>query len=127
MRNITVEIAVPPDEVMAYASDPRHLPEWAPEFARSVTPEGAEWVVQTVEGPVRMRFTPPNAEGILDHVVHLPNGEEVLNTLRVTAHGHGSQVSFLLLQRAGMSDAQFARDASLVQADLLRLKTLLEH
>lgn len=123
---LTVDIHVEPDAVMAYASDPRHLPEWAPGFARSVTPDGDEWLVQMNEGQVRVWFTPPNADGILDHVVRLPNGEEVMNTMRVVPKGHGSEVSFLLHQRTGMSDAQFAQDAALVQADLQRLKDLLE-
>lgn len=123
---ITVDIKVEPDAVMAYASDPRHLPEWAPGFARSVTQDGNEWVVQMAEGFVRLWFTPPNADGVLDHVVRLPNGEEVMNTMRVVSKGAGSEVSFLLHQRPGMTEAQFAEDAALVQADLQRLKDLLE-
>ncbi|TAK94282.1 MAG: SRPBCC family protein [Aquabacterium sp.] len=123
---ITVDINVEPDAVMAYASNPRHLPEWAPGFARSVTPDGDEWMVQMAEGVVRMWFTPPNADGILDHVVRMPNGEEVMNTMRVAAKGSGSEVSFLLHQRAGMTDTQLAADAALVQADLQRLKDILE-
>lgn len=123
---ITVEINVAPDAVMAYASDPRHLPEWAPGLARSVTPDGDEWLVQMADGVVRLWFTPPNADGILDHVVRMPNGEEVMNTMRVVPKGSGSQVSFLLHQRTSMSEAQFAEDAALVQADLQRLKDILE-
>ena len=128
MRTLTlsVNINVEPDEVMAYASDPRHLPEWAPGFARSVQADGDEWVVQMAEGQVRMWFTPPNADGILDHVVRMPDGEEVMNTMRVTTKGSGSEVSFLLHQRAAMNDAQLAADAALVQADLQRLKDILE-
>ncbi|HEX5354987.1 MAG TPA: SRPBCC family protein [Aquabacterium sp.] len=123
---LTVDINVEPDAVMAYASDPRHLPEWAPGFARSVTPDGDEWLVQMNDGLVRLWFTPANADGILDHVVRLPNGEEVMNTMRVVPKGCGSEVSFLLHQRPGMSEAQFAEDAALVQADLQRLKDLLD-
>ncbi len=128
MRTLTIKVAinVPPDAVMAYASNPRHLPEWAPGFARSITPEGDEWLVQMPDGIVRLWFTPPNADGILDHVVHLPNGEEVMNTMRVVPHGTGCEVSFLLHQRDGMSEAQLAEDAGLIEADLNRLRALLE-
>lgn len=124
--NITVDIAVEPDAVMAFAADPRNLPRWAPGFARGIAPESDEWVVQTEQGPVRLWFTPPNADGILDHVVRLPNGDEIMNTMRVLAHATGSTVSFVLHQHAGMSEAQFAQDAELVRADLLNLKALLE-
>lgn len=62
----------------------------------------------------------------MDHVVRLPNGEEIMNTMRVLAHEIGSTVSFVLHQRQGMSEAQFEQDAELVRADLLNLKALLE-
>lgn len=124
--NISVDIAVEPDAVMAFASDPVHLPQWAPGFARSVEPDGDEWIVHTADGPVRLWFTPPNADGVLDHVVRLPNGEEIMNTMRVLSHETGSVVSFVLHQREGMSEAQFEEDVELVRADLLNLKALLE-
>ena len=123
---ITVYIHVEPDAVMAYASNPTHLPAWSPGFARSVTPDGAQWVVEMEEGTVRLWFSPPNADGILDHVVYLPNGDEVMNTMRVVSKGAGSEVSFLLHQREGMSETQLHDDAARIQADLHRLKALLE-
>ena len=46
--------------------------------------------------------------------------------MRVTSKGSGSGVSFLLHQRPGMSETQFTEDAALVQADLQRLKDMLE-
>jgi hypothetical protein len=128
MRTITikVDIHIHTDAVMAYACNPLHLPQWAAGFARSIKRENEEWVVQTAEGLVRLWFTPPNADGILDHIVRMPNGEEIINTMRVVPKGSGSEVSFLLHQRRGMDDKQLAEDAALVQADLQRLKALLE-
>lgn len=125
---ITVDIAVAPDAVMAYASNPLHLPQWAPGFASSISPSGDEWLVRMADGTeVRLWFTPPNADGILDHVVYLPDGEEVMNTMRVTpGDAGGSTVSFVLHQRQGMNDAELMRDAELVRADLLRLRSMLE-
>ena len=124
---VTVEIATSPDDVMAYASDPRHLPLWAPGFARSVKQQSdGSWLVQMVEGTVTMWFTPPNADGILDHTVRLANGTEVFNQMRVTACHIGSQVSFVLNQTADMSDEQFEFDAELVRSDLDRLRVILE-
>jgi len=126
-RTITVEIATSPDDVMAYASDPRHLPLWAPGFARSLKPQDdGSWLVQMIDGNVTMWFTPPNADGILDHTVHLPNGTEVFNQMRVMASHVGSEVSFVLKQREGLSDDQFALEAELVQSDLDRLRIILE-
>ncbi len=126
-RTLIVEIATTPDDVMAYASDPRHLPLWAPGFARSVKPQDdGSWLVQMIEGNVTMWFTPPNADGILDHTVRLPNGVEVLNQMRVAACNVGSEVSFVLHQQEGMSNDQFELDAALIQSDLDRLRIILE-
>jgi hypothetical protein len=124
---VTVEIATTPDDVMAYASDPRHLPDWAPGLAVSVKPEADAWRVQMLDGTSALLwFTPPNADGILDHTVRLPNGVEVLNQMRVAASHMGSEVSFVLNQLEGMSDEQFEQDADQIRADLDRLRIILE-
>jgi hypothetical protein len=44
----------------------------------------------------------------------------------VVANGSGSELVFVLFQTAGMSDAEFERDAGMVAADLRTLKRLLE-
>lgn len=126
-QTITVEIVTTPDDVMAYASDPRHLPDWAPGLALSVQAEDDGWRVKMRDGSSAMLwFTPPNADGILDHTVRLPNGAEVFNQMRVVASHMGSEVSFVLNQLEGMSDEQFEQDAEQIRADLERLRIILE-
>jgi len=56
----------------------------------------------------------------------LPDGQSVLNPMRVVANGDGSEVMFTLFQLPGMSEEQFATDAGMVEADLRTLKTVLE-
>ena len=73
-----------------------------------------------------VRFVPVNEYGVLDHDVVLPDGTSVTNPLRVLADGAGSEVVFTLRRRPEMSDEQFAADTSAVQADLARLRDLLE-
>lgn len=67
-----------------------------------------------------------NEFGILDHFATLPDGQEILNPIRVVPNGAGSEVVFTLFQTAGMSDQRFAEDAGSVEADLRSLKTILE-
>ena len=67
-----------------------------------------------------------NAFGVLDHDVTLPSGEVIHNPMRAVPDGGGCEVMFHLRRMADMSDADFARDAGLVQADLARLKHVLE-
>ena len=121
-----MSITRPPAEVYAYVVDAMNLPHWAHAFCRSVRRDGAEWIVETPDGPVRLRFVTWNQWGVLDHVVTPPSGEKLVNPMRVVPNGSGSEVLFTVYQRPGMSDAQFYEDASLVHRDLHTLKQILE-
>ena len=50
----------------------------------------------------------------------------ISNPMRVVPNGDGSEVMFNLRRLGDMSDEDFSRDAGLVQADLERLKRVLE-
>ena len=63
---------------------------------------------------------------LLDHEVTLPSGDVIYNPMRVVPNGDGCEVVFSLRSRPDMSDEDFERDAGLVQADLTRLKRVLE-
>ena len=67
-----------------------------------------------------------NPFGVLDHEVTLPSGEVVYVPMRVLPDGDGCEVVFTVRRLPDMSDEEFARDAGLVQADLTRLKHVLE-
>jgi hypothetical protein len=58
--------------------------------------------------------------------VTLRSGEVLYNPMRVTRNGSGSEVVFSLRRNPGMTDEEFGRDASLVAADLARLKARVE-
>ncbi|MDG4799807.1 SRPBCC family protein [Micromonospora sp. WMMD980] len=125
-RHLSVHIDRPVAAVYAFASDPANLPRWAPGLGGSVTREDGRWFVDTPEGRARLTFAPANDHGVLDHEVHTPAGETVYVPLRAIADGDGTEVVFSLRRGPGMSDADFERDAALVQGDLARLKAVLE-
>jgi hypothetical protein len=62
---------------------------------------------------------------VADHEVTLPSGDVIYNPMRVP-NGDGCEVVFSLRRLPGMSSEDFERDAGLVQADLTRLKQVLE-
>ncbi len=125
-RHIGVSIDRPAADVYAFVSDPANLPRWAKGLSGSIAQVDGEWVADSPMGKVKVRFAPPNPFGVLDHDVVLPDGVTVRNPMRVVASGAGSELSFTLFRRAGMSDAELAADAAAVERDLRELKRLLE-
>lgn len=125
-RTLSVSIERPPEQVYRFVSDPANLPKWATAFCLSVSKSEGEWVVETPNGPVGIRFAEPNEWGVLDHTVTVSPGVEIRVPMRVIPNGSGSEVLFTLFQMPEMSDAQFAEDTGMVERDLGTLKNVLE-
>jgi hypothetical protein len=125
-RTLNVRIACSPQKVADFVSDPRNLPRWASAFCKSVRPDGDNWIVETPNGPIGLRFVARNAFGVLDHYVTPVPGVEIYVPMRVIANGDGSEVLFTLFRLPGMSEQDFERDAGMVERDLSELKRVLE-
>lgn len=125
-RHVSRVISAPPAAVYAFAANPENLPRWAAGLAGSeVIRQGDSLLVDSPMGRVTVRFAPPNEYGVVDHDVVLPSGETVTNPLRVLAHPAGSEIVFTLRQLE-MTDDEFERDTRMVEADLDRLRQLVE-
>lgn len=124
--SVSIERAL--SEVYAFVSAPENFPRWASGLGPSLEPTNAgEWIVKTPEGRAAVRFSEPNAFGVLDHTVVLASGVEIYVPLRVVANGDaGSEILLTLFRQPDMSDEKFAQDADLVLKDLRALKALLE-
>ena len=114
------------EEVYAYASNPANIPTWAPGLGTSIEHVGDAWFVGIGDGRVKLAFAAPNPFGVLDHEVTLPSGEVISIPMRVIADGEACDVVFTLRRQPGMSGGDYERDTGLVQADLARLKRVLE-
>jgi uncharacterized protein YndB with AHSA1/START domain len=124
--HIGARIDRPAADVYAYIANPAHLPEWAHGLGGQATEEDGEWFVETPGGRIKVVLAPANYYGILDHDVTYPNGETYSNPVRVVPYGGASEIVFSVRRNPGTSDADFERDTSLVTADLVRLKEILE-
>lgn len=127
-RHLSVVIARESEAVYAFARDVENLPRWAAGLATAEVHPGdrdGELVAESPMGTVTFAFAPDNPFGVLDHDVTLPDGAVVHNPLRVLAHPDGAEVVFTL-RRLAMNDEEFDRDTAMVEADLERLKGLLE-
>ena len=126
VRYMSVSIELEPQAVYVFASNPENLPLWAAGLGLGVKRAGEHWEVITEQGTVGLRFTSHNEYGVLDHTVVLSDGTEVYVPMRVMPNGQGSEVMLGLFRQPEMNDAEFDRDAGLMQKDLLTLKALLE-
>ena len=125
-RHISVDIDRPVEAVYAYAADPAHLPEWALGLCTAIELVDGRWVAEGGMGRMVIRFAPPNPFGVLDHDVTVDTGETFHNPMRVLPNGDGAEIVFTMRRQAGVTDADFDRDAAAVRADLTALKQLLE-
>ncbi|WP_433802101.1 SRPBCC family protein [Actinomycetospora sp. CA-084318] len=128
MPHVSTVVARPWREVYDYAADPAHLPAWAAGLASAALVPGDDgwWTASSPMGTVGVRFCARNDFGVLDHVVRLPDGTEVLNPMRVVPWGDDAEVVFSVRPRAGMSEDDVAADVAAVAADLETLRGLLE-
>ena len=112
----TISIAAPPRAVLDVVGDPRRFPDWAPAFARSVRPEGDDWLVNTGTGEARVRVVVAAEQGTVDV---LDAGRPSRGAfLRVLPNGEGSELVFTLFfpddaaERRSLSRWQPSRTSS---------------
>jgi hypothetical protein len=126
VRHISVFIDRPPDAVYSFASNPANLPQWATGLGGAIREVNGDWLADAPMGRVMIRFAEQNRFGVLDHDVVLESGPVVHNPMRVVPNGSGSEVTFMLFRREGVSDGEYAADAAWVEKDLGTLKEILE-
>lgn len=125
-RTLSVSIDCDPGKVYGFVSNHENLPKWATGLCKSVRKANADWIVETPQGPMKVRFAEKNDFGVLDHRVSPAPGVEVYVPMRVLSNGAGSEVIFTLFRLPDMSDEKYAEDAALVEQDLRILKHVLE-
>jgi hypothetical protein len=125
-RNLSVQIRRSPRDVYNFTSVPENFPRWASGLGQSLKRKNGEWIAETPQGPIKVRFTERNEFGILDHHVIPESGAEIYIPMRVIPNGSGSELIFTLFRLSDVSDEKFAADAEWVMRDLTALKNLLE-
>jgi hypothetical protein len=127
VRNINISMNRSADEVYQFASNPENFPKWVA-FVKSVTHQGKDiWLGKTDLGDIKIKWTPANDFGIMDHQVTLPTGETVNNPMRVISNNNGCEFIFTLFRMPNRTEKQFMEDAEAVTQDLQKLKEIMEH
>lgn len=125
-RTVSISIKRRPEEVYEYLLDPANFPKWSI-FIKEIRKEGNQWIANTPEGTVRIRFTPRNEFRVLDHYVTVSPDIQVYVPMRVLANQQNdSEVIFTIFRLPDMSDKQYKDDIGSVLTDLTGLKRVLE-
>lgn len=125
-RHLSVAIECPLARAYDFLWLPESFPKWASGLADSLRLVNGQWLGQTREGPVIVRFTERNPFGVLDHWVYPGSGAEIYVPLRLVANGKGCELILTLFRQPGMSDDQYQADVEWVLRDLETARTLLE-
>lgn len=126
VSHLSISIDCPQPLAYGWLSIPENFPLWAAGLATSLEEVDGEWIAASPLGAMKIRFSPRNALGVLDHWVYPESGGEIYVPLRVVANGRGCELTLTLFRQPGMDDARFAADAELVMKDLIFAKKILE-
>ena len=61
-RTLSVSINCDPKKLYEFVSNPENLPKWAKMFCRSIKKSKGGWIVETPQGPVKVRFIRKNEQ-----------------------------------------------------------------
>jgi len=127
VKNISVNIDRSHESVYRFLANPENLPLWAQGLSQSkITQEGDFWVTDSPMGVVKLKFAEHNKYGVVDHAVNFPTAANTHIPLTVVKNAQGCTVIFTLYRLPRMSDDNFKSDATLVESDLAKLKSVLE-
>ncbi|MEO7385822.1 MAG: SRPBCC family protein [Gammaproteobacteria bacterium] len=126
-RCLSITIDCPQAKAYTWLSVPENFPHWAAGLATSLRQEGGQWIAKSPLGAMKIKFSPSNELGVLDHWVYPEAGGEIYVPLRVVPNGNGSELMLTLFRQPDMTDERFAADAALVLKDLKFARKILEH
>lgn len=125
-RSLSVSIELSLERAYNFLSLPENFPKWASGLAGSQRKIDGQWVAETPEGPMKVRFSERNAFGVLDHWVYPRPEVQIYIPMRVVSNGSGCELVLTLFRLPEMTNEKFSADAEWVMRDLTAAKNLLE-
>ena len=128
MRSDTqsVTIAATPKQVLTFVADGANLPRWAIGFAKSVSPDGAGWIVSTAQGhEVPVTIAADESAGTVDFRMEPAPGQAATAYARIMPNAEGAEFVFTQFQQPGVPDEVFDQLVAALGDELTTLKALL--
>ncbi len=128
-RSLTKSVAIdrPAKDVFAYLADASNWPQWSVVnvLAVEAATDPDHWQITTPRGNGELRIRADAATGLLDHDFSDPQAAWTVPA-RVLQNGRGAEFLMTFFQPAALGDAEFDRQASLIDTELATLKKVLE-
>ncbi len=123
----SISINAQPGAVLDLIADVHRLPDWAPDFAISVYPDGKDWLISNGSGETRISVRVSSELSTVDFLAAgLPPEVEIGAFSRVVPNGGGSEFSFTQFFAKGLSDADAAHRKAVLADELRTVKSLCE-
>ncbi|MFC0629236.1 SRPBCC family protein [Kribbella deserti] len=113
-RSISIQAA--PEAVFGFVADPNTLPLWAPGAAKSVRPDGDQWVLHSGEGETRVIVRASEELGTVDLLMAEDPSRGVFT--RVLPNGGGSEYQFTLFFPDGTPEDAVATQVAVIDDEL---------
>jgi hypothetical protein len=127
---VQIQINRPYEDAYRIVSKPENYPRWSPVLeSRFVSRgnNGLDWLVDLPLGPAILRFSAPNAHGILDYTVIPEDGTGSRTTpVRLIRNEDVSELVIVFFQQAYQTDEAFASYVEWAKNDFMTLKTVVE-
>ncbi len=120
----SISIATPPAVVLDLLGDARRLPDWAPDFASAVEPDGQDWLIDSGGTQFRIRLDYSPEQGTVD--LTRPGDPGRGARMRVLPNEDGSEFVFTLIFPAGTPADAVARQMTTVESELRTVRELCE-
>lgn len=126
MRSDTQATTIPASyaEAFEFLANPENLPRWAVGFARGIRREGDNWIVQTAQGEIPVRYVADMERGTIDFHMSVAPDIEMVAYSRVVPNATGAEYVFTQFQGPGMSDEVFAGQRAALAEELAILPIL---
>ncbi len=130
LESRTISISIQQNWRHVYESlwRPEAFTQWASGLSNGdLVKDSADWwITDGPGGQIRIRFTPHNEFGVMDHQIDLGEGEYVFVPMRIVPNEDGTEILFTLFRQPDMTDEKFEADMRWVARDMVALKSLLQ-